>query len=363
MNDLYFAYGSNLDSVDRNRKIPPDTLRAIGRARLFDHQLCFGYYSPGRGGGALTLSQQKGWVVDGVLFDCPGEGRERLDRKEGAGAFYDPIRVFVQCPRGEWLDAFTYVACEHRREEFVPPTREYVEIVTRGCAEHGISPAPVVRAARNQPNPPASDALFVYGSLMRGEQRAELLQQIECVLLACTFGRLYDLGEHPGMRSTRGEELVQGDFVRVKDIHRTLELLDRIEGFQGPASTENLFRRELVRVDAGDGRIRRAWTYLYDHEPSEASRIQSGDWREHKGTRTSFLQALVRAHCGDREPEIARSLSERIPWAFNPGALRHLLPLWQALERGELSERRLAQESDRWDVVPGLTRGLPGGLS
>jgi hypothetical protein len=46
-------------------------------------------------------------------------------------------------------------------------------------------------------------------------------------------------------------------------------------------------------------------------------------------------------------------LTKHLPFSFDPkSAAKSLHPLWKAVERGDVSERKLAQESGRWVVVP-----------
>jgi len=135
-----------------------------------------------------------------------------------------------------------------------------------------------------------------------------------------------------------------------------LEILDRIEVFNGYAPGISLYFRMPAYVDVGDGRIRAAWTYVYSSIPEPYKNISDNDWRVHRGIRKDFVRALVNAHCSGKEEDIARELAtKRLPWTMsgNPGeTVKRLLPLCDAVEREELSERRLAQHSGKWVVIP-----------
>lgn len=339
MTRLYFGYGSNLNTDDlrgwlRRGGFDPDCLRPVGRAVLADHALCFDYFSCTRGGGALDVQPWRGGVVEGMLFRCTSEGWRALDRKEGAGGgFYERLPVAVTDERGQRVEAVTYRACEERRQEHVAPTPDYLRLVLEGRRQHGLPEEPVLRAARGEA-PAVVDSVFVYGTLMRGQSRFGALGRLECCVLARMPGRLYDLGAFPGARPGGG--WVTGEFVRLAEPCSVLERLDAIEGYMGPDCAGNLYRRELVHVDVGEGRVRAAWTYLCNEEPPEARFIASGDWRQHCGVREGFLQRLVESYGG--EEELLRRLGTLGPF---PCTVRR--PLWRALARGDVSERRLLQ--------------------
>lgn len=138
-----------------------------------------------------------------------------------------------------------------------------------------------------------------------------------------------------------------------EDMPAVLEKLDKIEGFRGFADDRgSLFVRRLMIVDAGDGRPRLAWVYILANG-STGTPIPSGDWKEHLGTKDDFIERIVAAHCRGREREIAERLANRIPWSMNPdraAVQKELANLSDAVKRGILSERRLAQESELWSV-------------
>lgn len=124
--------------------------------------------------------------------------------------------------------------------------------------------------------------LFVYGTLMRGGLRQDLMAEAGVRLLAegTIQGRLYDLGQYPGAKpSTNSDDLVRGEVHRLIDPARALAILDRYEGcFPGlPARSE--FVRGVVRVTLNEGGQRPAWAYFYNRPVDESRRIPSGDYR------------------------------------------------------------------------------------
>jgi gamma-glutamylcyclotransferase (GGCT)/AIG2-like uncharacterized protein YtfP len=114
--------------------------------------------------------------------------------------------------------------------------------------------------------------LFVYGTLrpFADVSMAKWLHRNARYLgPATTRGRLYDLGEYPGMRvSRRGHERVVGDVYRITSA-RIFRVLDRYEA---------RFVRErcVVRLARGGRKI--AWAYRYRHSVASAVRIANGDW-------------------------------------------------------------------------------------
>jgi gamma-glutamylcyclotransferase (GGCT)/AIG2-like uncharacterized protein YtfP len=362
---LYFAYGSNLNSADLRRWLDRNPaaeleLVPVGTGYLPDMELVFDYHSASRRGGALDLRPRLGQAVPGVLCEVRGGGWSALDWKEGAPGCYERQRVSVLTLDGRCVEATTYLVCEARREaRFVRPTRAYVEVVRAGLKQHDLPTTMLEAAARGEESPWLVDTLFAYGTLMRGESRS--IMRLASgpppvyALLATAPGRLLDLGDYPAMVLPQDHECVQGELFRFDDIGGVLGLCDEIEGFCGYAAEGSLYRRALLEVDVGDGRIREAWTYLLAQWPEGAAGIGSGDWREHRGQRKPFLEALVRAHWDGPEEEVVRQLMSRVPFSMarDPDErARGLVPLAGALERGELSERRLAQISGRWAVCP-----------
>lgn len=360
-NSIYFAYGSNLNEKDlrewanrSGRDYPLEKI--ISRASLVDYELVFNHKSFTRKCGTLNIRPATGKVVEGMIFEVKGsQGWQAIDDKEGAPRNYKRVTVRVLDSQGGIIDVQTYESA--RPGEFIDPTREYLEIVKEGYLRHDIDTEPLLSVRQNQPHPFYADGVFVYGTLMRGESRFQCMDlgQMECILLATAHGKLADLGPYPGLVLT-GERnsYVSGEFVRVRDIVELLQTLDEIEGFNGFDNDNSLYCRIPIEVDAGDGRIRPAWTYLCASPTESLKYITSGDWREHRGVREQFIDSLVNAHCNGQEQRIARELStQRLPWAMAVNVDETtLLPLSAAVMRGELSERRLAQHSEKWVVVP-----------
>lgn len=119
--------------------------------------------------------------------------------------------------------------------------------------------------------------LFAYGTLRRGarKDRIELVGGGARLVGSATVpGRLYDLGDYPGMlEAARPDDRVSGDLFELNEVEATLRRLDDYEDC-GPGG----FRRLLWSVRLDSGEELEAWLYLYQGTVSERQRIPSGDY-------------------------------------------------------------------------------------
>ncbi len=359
--NLYFAYGSNLNLSDlnawlRRKRLPEGLLKFHSLAWLPDFELAFTYQSTTRCGGVLDVRESVGSVVEGVLFEVRDGGWKALDSKEGVPNSYERIHTTVLASCGEAIPAVTYRVCPEQRQSFVPPAESYLSVVRQGLREWDICDRSFTDAAKNR-KPEPLDSLFVYGTLLRGGNRFPLLSAhgIKCAVLAETMGQLADLGSFPALINLKTHSsAVHGEFVRLEHIEDALREIDEIEGFHGFGASGSLFRRARINVDVGDGRIRSAWTYCLAAADTQASIIPSGDWRVRSGQRERFIASLVETHVGNQEKVIAERIAGFLPFSFmdRQSAVDSLLPLTNALIDGRLSERRLAQASSCWTAIP-----------
>lgn len=365
---LYAAYGSNSDLDDLqkwcDRHRPMNTreqLVPVSNALVLDHEPAFDYRSTSRGGRALNLRHRKGAVTEVMLFSATSAAWAALDKKEGVEqGRYEHKKVVALLPDGSEMTAITYVACKrHIERTHEAPTKAYLDIVTNGRKAWGLNGAALLAAAKGETAHSDVDGLFVYGTLMRGQSRFDCVRPfgLECTLLAKVPGRLVDRGAWPGMIPAEASgDWVQGEFFRFRQIGDALDALDEIEGFHGILEG-SLFRRTLVTVDVGDGRLRRAWSYMLASGLDMATPIPSGDWRMHRGCRDTFLARLADAHaqCVGGPESIANHLAREVPFVMGgpmETVATQLQPLARALSEGVLSERRLAQQSGRWAMIP-----------
>ena len=88
--------------------------------------------------------------------------------------------------------------------------------------------------------------IFVYGTLLKGLSRNSVLKDSEFLGLALCKGTLLDLGSFPGMISGQ-KDVVIGEVYKLSD-YKTLETLDKIEGYNENNKLDSLYTRENVQV-------------------------------------------------------------------------------------------------------------------
>lgn len=114
----------------------------------------------------------------------------------------------------------------------------------------------------------------MYGTLRRGfENRyAQLLDRSAQYLgTARVQGRLYDLGQYPGILLQSGaDEWVTGDLFQLRNSEETLAVLDEYEGPE--------FERVAAMAVLEGGDRLDCWVYEYKLEGGEDRRILSGDY-------------------------------------------------------------------------------------
>jgi gamma-glutamylcyclotransferase (GGCT)/AIG2-like uncharacterized protein YtfP len=133
--------------------------------------------------------------------------------------------------------------------------------------------------------------LFVYGTL-RDDPAHEmfhvLARNAKFVGEATVAGRLYDLGEYPGLvLSSDGTDRVKGELYRLNEAtaKNALSVLDDYEGLGATDPLPHEYRRALVTACLTDGRSITAWAYILDRPSSSLPRIMSGDFSEWRSSR------------------------------------------------------------------------------
>lgn len=129
--------------------------------------------------------------------------------------------------------------------------------------------------------------VFVYGTLMKGEQRFNhpaIIPFRSGIKEGHIIGaELYDLGDYPGMVLTGNKDaIVYGEVQEFISIERIIKILDRLERFNPTDLKSSLFRREEVNVILEDGKELRAYAYIYNQPIKNAKKIPSGRWRSGK---------------------------------------------------------------------------------
>jgi len=297
MDELYFAYGSNLNSADfkswclENGLEYP--LRKFANAFIPDMRLVFNYNSPKRGGGVLNIRNQFGNAVPGALFriENGNKGWETLDKKELAPTVHRKLKVTALTEDGRAHDAETFLVSAAVTEGlFVPPDEKYVKIVKQGYAEQGLEKAAenfFEEIAAGKEPPWCINHLFVYGTFMRGECRNHILKStdvIEFAELASAKGELYDTGKgYPAMVPAAGPAdgpKVSGELFLLKNPRSAFEIVDIVEDFRGYGSQKSVYRRAVIRTETQSGRSVPAWVYMLNGSAEKLSLIATGDWHK-----------------------------------------------------------------------------------
>ncbi|MGE3978992.1 MAG: hypothetical protein AB7F94_15610, partial [Nitrospira sp.] len=108
-----------------------------------------------------------------------------------------------------------------------------------------------------------------------------------------------------------------------------------------------------IDVGVGDGRIRRAWTYFINDPHCNALSIPSGNWRQRQRQHDAFINRLVTAYCAGDEKRLARLMAKSK--SFEPtdsSSEENKGFLADAMRDGTISERQLAQATQKWVVIP-----------
>ena len=121
--------------------------------------------------------------------------------------------------------------------------------------------------------------LFAYGTLRQGTAPAgiaEAVRRLRPLGSGMAWGRLYDLGEYPGMIFGGAEaEFVAGEVYEVPDAALWAEL-DAYEGFDPASPESSLFVRKMERVRLVEtGAKLLCWVYEYRRAVREDQRVVS----------------------------------------------------------------------------------------
>lgn len=143
---LYFAYGSNLNLNDlarwcQKKGFSPISSSSSRPALLPGFRLVFDYYSCSRMGGVADIEPSREDAVEGAVYETDATTMKIIDLKEGAPRVYKRIKVQVQLSDGAVLnEVTTYMVRKGKKSRsFIPPTKEYLNIIVEGAKKHGLS--------------------------------------------------------------------------------------------------------------------------------------------------------------------------------------------------------------------------------
>jgi gamma-glutamylcyclotransferase (GGCT)/AIG2-like uncharacterized protein YtfP len=126
--------------------------------------------------------------------------------------------------------------------------------------------------------------IFVYGTLLRnipGTKFHLLAPYARFLGSARIRGRLYDLGEYPGVVPAIGEaHWVQGEVYAIDGSADVWEQLDAYEGCGSMDPIPHEFERAATEAVMNDGTCLTVWMYVYLRSVNGRREIASGDYRD-----------------------------------------------------------------------------------
>ena len=132
-----------------------------------------------------------------------------------------------------------------------------------------------------------TDLVFFYGTLMTPFRRAERLRvdpHLRYQGRGTIKAALYDLGIYPAAVPDEDGHVI-GEVYRMIDPTLVLQTLDALEGFRPGEAETSLYARTVTPVVFESSTRAHAWAYFYNAPLGRASRIASGDYLEHLGSR------------------------------------------------------------------------------
>ncbi|WP_390355996.1 gamma-glutamylcyclotransferase [Virgibacillus halophilus] len=139
--------------------------------------------------------------------------------------------------------------------------------------------------------------VFVYGTLRWGERNHPLLAHAERIAeQACTAGKIFTTcADYPVLQEDT-ESRTYGELYRID--HALLEQLDALEGYEGPASTNNLYERVKQQVYTDKGEFT-AFVYVTGKQTAKIKLIEEGDWLVHTYLQNERLLYFAYGSCMD----------------------------------------------------------------
>ena len=132
--------------------------------------------------------------------------------------------------------------------------------------------------------------LFVYGSLLSGFNQPAfeyIRRYFTFIAPAEVNGVLYDLGEYPAAIPVTDDKFIIGELYALnheEEFSWAFSQLDSYEGIHSDDNEESLYKREVTRVQSGDGVVD-AWVYWYNGDVTGKPLLTSGnvaDYFRHK---------------------------------------------------------------------------------
>lgn len=128
--NLYFAYGSNLDLEQMVQRCPDAEI--VGPVGLENYELRF------CGSGFATVAPRKGSVVYGLVWKITPNCEQSLDRYEGYPRHYTKETVTVKDAAGAEIPVMVYIMAEPYCRQPALPSPYYYRVIQRGFEANGL---------------------------------------------------------------------------------------------------------------------------------------------------------------------------------------------------------------------------------
>ncbi len=130
---LYFAYGSNLNKLQMQRRCPESA--PIAKVKLKGYELVFNRV-------ADIVENEKG-VVHGAVYHVSDRDVINLDIYEGYPRLYEKVNVEVEDDEGSIYEVFAYVMVKKDRGE---PNENYYNTIKQGFKDWNLPMKSLVKA-------------------------------------------------------------------------------------------------------------------------------------------------------------------------------------------------------------------------
>jgi hypothetical protein len=148
MSHWVFAYGSNMYLTDLQHWMQAHGFEGAqilesAPARLTDYELVWNYFSVSRDGGAANVRPAAGATLHGVALRVDDLGLQAIDEKETHPTVYcRTLRSFVIAARAgseAEVEGHLYVVTpDYELDDYVAPTRAYLDLLISGARQHGL---------------------------------------------------------------------------------------------------------------------------------------------------------------------------------------------------------------------------------
>ncbi len=276
---VYFAYDSNMDTDRLRERVSTFTL--LGTGALKGYRLVFTKPSRSHRFSYADLLQSSNHRIEGIVYRISYEAMKVLDKYEMLSVGdYRRTQEIVEMESGtQRVTLYRGV----RQSSDLKPAPQYLRHMIKGAYEHCL-PEEYINTLKAVGTTDGylyhPDTLFVYGLLKEGSSRAEEIIRKNRVssLKGKARGKLYCLGDYPGMKETEEESFVQGEIHRFKDPNQVLAAMDDFEGIAEDEANVDSYARKLIDAEGEDGSHHLCWVYLFSGKTDESRLIHSGCW-------------------------------------------------------------------------------------